>query len=437
MKLQKILTVATILLIFLVILANNSFATTATVNTDTLKLRKEASTNSDVLELLNNGQKLDVIEKSGDWYKVTINNMTGFVHKDYIKLDDELTGNNELNTQTNATTNTVENEVINSEEPTTNNIDNNQNTTAEYEIKEMKLFSDSNGYILPLINSNIIVELKKDMNVTVINEAGNWRYIQTEEVNCWIRKENLSEIANQTDNTNTGTNTNQNTNNTIKETDIEDKTLYVNTASIYVRKGPGTTYEVVDSLILNNTVTVIAESGDWYKVTIDGKEGYIAKRLLSATKQETTSRGDVERTQTEVAKENVIPDTSTTSKGEQIVQYAKQYLECPYSYGASGPSKFDCSGFTMYVFKNFGINLSHSATAQSKNGIYVAKENLQPGDLVFFKDYETMNGIGHCGIYVENGNFIHASSGTGYCVKISTLLSGSYYNRYETAKRLI
>lgn len=91
----------------------------------------------------------------------------------------------------------------------------------------------------------------------------------------------------------------------------------------------------------------------------------------------------------------------------------------------------------MYVYKNFGISLSHSATAQSKKGSYVAKEDLKPGDLVFFKDYETMNGIGHCGIYIGDGNFIHASSGTGYCVKISTLLSGSYLKRYETARRLV
>ena len=91
----------------------------------------------------------------------------------------------------------------------------------------------------------------------------------------------------------------------------------------------------------------------------------------------------------------------------------------------------------MYVFKNFGISLSHSATAQSKCGTYVSKSDLKPGDLVFFKDYETMDGIGHCGIYIGNGDFIHASSGTGYCVKISTLLSGSYEKRYETARRLI
>lgn len=91
----------------------------------------------------------------------------------------------------------------------------------------------------------------------------------------------------------------------------------------------------------------------------------------------------------------------------------------------------------MYVYKHFGYSLSHSATAQSKNGTYVAKTDLQPGDLVFFLEYDTMDGIGHCGIYIGDGNFIHASSGTGYCVKISTLTSGSYSKRYATARRLI
>ena len=156
--------------------------------------------------------------------------------------------------------------------------------------------------------------------------------------------------------------------------------------------------------------------------------GYIRKDLLSDSKQEATSRSSLPRETTE---------TKTTSMGQEIVDYAKQYLGYPYVYGGSGSSSFDCSGFTMYVYKKFGYSLSHSATAQSKCGEYVAKEDLQAGDLVFFLDYETMDGIGHCGIYIGDGNFIHASSGTGYCVKISTLLSGSYNKRYATARRLI
>ena len=103
--------------------------------------------------------------------------------------------------------------------------------------------------------------------------------------------------------------------------------------------------------------------------------------------EETTSRnadereqvvetaGQVEQSNLTATEEKVnnVVSTTSTSKGDEIVAYAKQYLGCKYVYGGSGPSTFDCSGFTMYVFKHFGVNLSHSATAQSKNGTYVAK----------------------------------------------------------------
>lgn len=226
------------------------------------------------------------------------------------------------------------------------------------------------------------------------------------------------------------------------DTEITPKIMYVNYSSVYVRKGPGTNYDVVESVILNDMVKVTAENGDWYKVEVDKTIGYIAKRLLSNKETEVTTRSENTRTTTEKpANESEITEpTATTyssSKGQEIVDFAKKYLGCKYVYGAAGPNSFDCSGFTMFVYKNFGVTLSHSATAQSKVGTPVSKDNLQPGDLVFFTDFETGVGIGHVGIYVGDGEFIHASSGTGYCVKYSNLTSGSYLKRYETARRIV
>ena len=433
-------------------------ATTATVNTDTLKLRKEASTDSDVLSLLNLGEKLEVIEKAGDWYKVKVNNKTGYVSKDYIKVSEEVSNNNveeENVDNTNQTTNTqtpTETTVIEEQQEETNN----QNTS--YINKELKIIKDTNCYILPLINSNILTNLKKDSKVTIKSEVNGWIYVETEELTGWILTSSVDianldtqsnneqvnsqepkvEESNKTEKTeeqNTQTTTTETKTQEPKVTPVAEKTMYVNTASIYMRKGAGTNYEVVDSLILNSSVIVTGEINDWYQVKVSGKTGYIAKRLLSSKKtEESTTRSSEERTNNQ---EQTTTNNVVTSKGEEVVNYAKQYLKCKYVYGASGPSTFDCSGFTMYVFKHFGISLSHSATAQSKKGTYVAKENLQPGDLVFFKDYQTMDEIGHCGIYVGDGNFIHASSGTGYCVKLSTLLTGSYNTRYSTARRII
>lgn len=481
MKSKKQIIVGIMLGILIILVNSKSMATTATVNTDTLKLRKEASTESDILSLLNLGEKLEIIEKTGDWYKVKVNNKTGYVHKDYIKLNEEVSTTNNVeknnaeqsNTeQNNENQNSIEQRNIENTNQTTNTQvstettvkeqqeeTNNQNAT--YINKELKIIKDTNCYILPLINSNILTNLKKDSKVTIKDEVNGWVYIETEELTGWIltnsidianmetqpnneqvdTKQQVEENNNKAEEEKQNTQTNEQTSPTETKTEepkvtpVTEKTMYVNTASIYMRKGAGTNYEVVDSLILNSSVIVTGEINDWYQVKVSGKTGYIAKRLLSNKKtEESTARSSEERTNSQ---EQKTTNNVVTSKGEEVVNYAKQYLGCKYVYGASGPSTFDCSGFTMYVFKHFGISLSHSATAQSKKGTYVAKEDLQPGDLVFFKDYQTMDGIGHCGIYVGDGNFIHASSGTGYCVKLSTLLTGSYNTRYSTARRII
>lgn len=451
MKLVKNVFSILAIIVFLLLLNSTSiFAKTVIVDTDTLKLRKEASTDSTILELLNNGQELEYIEETEEWYKVKVSGMTGFVHKDYAKLKEEINEKqnnveeNEQNIIKETNTNAIDDTIGNIEQDNMvdNNIEESYSSKGNIQIEtneELKINKDCNGYILPLINSNIIEELKKGDIVTVIAKTNNWLYVEGKETNTWIRLENIMDTIDSTennkeddvkDNSNENAQIPEDTND--EETEIKEKTMYVNTSSIYVRKGPGTDYEIIDSLILNSGVTVIAENGEWYKVKIQGETGYIAKRLLSSSSTQTTSRGDSVR-------ENVteVLNNISLSKGEQAVEYAKKYLGCKYVYGASGPGSFDCSGFTMFVFKEFGITLSHSATAQSKVGNYVAKEDLQVGDLVFFTDYETGNGIGHCGIYVGEGNFIHASSGTGYCVKISTLTSGSYFNRYETARRVL
>ena len=467
MKLVKnVLTILALIVAILIIISSHINAKTLTVNTDTLKLRKEASTESTILELLNYGEKLEYIEEAGDWYKVKIKGITGFVHKDYVKVKEENTNTNNVeentintknNTETNNVTNTIETNTI-SNNTVTNNTKNNEEiskgegqentlqTSSELtptEIKEMKVSKDSNIYILPLINANIIQNIKGNNNVTIISKTNGWAYVETDEVLGWIRQDVLIDstvVSDDTEITKPNDNNSQNEEQQItSDTKIAEKTMYINNTSVYVRKGPSTEHEVIDSLILNNSVKVVAENGDWYKVEVAGKTGYIAKRLLSDKQVATTSRGETDREEEKNTQQNATQNNqpANISKGQQVVEYAKKYLGCKYVYGASGPNTFDCSGFTMYVLKNFGVKLSHSATAQSRVGTHIAKENLQPGDLVFFTDYETGSGIGHCGIYIGDGNFIHASSGTGYCVKISTLTSGSYLKRYETARRVI
>jgi peptidoglycan DL-endopeptidase CwlO len=111
-----------------------------------------------------------------------------------------------------------------------------------------------------------------------------------------------------------------------------------------------------------------------------------------------------------------------------VVGIAMQYLGTPYVYGGASPSGFDCSGFIMYVFAQVGVSLPHNAAAQYGYGTPVDRSQLQAGDLVFF------NGLGHAGIYVGGGSFIHAPH-TGDVVKISSM-TGWYTSTYVGARRL-
>jgi peptidoglycan DL-endopeptidase CwlO len=112
-----------------------------------------------------------------------------------------------------------------------------------------------------------------------------------------------------------------------------------------------------------------------------------------------------------------------------VVGIAMRYLGVPYRWGGSSPSTgFDCSGFTKFVFAQVGVSLPHNAAMQYQLGRPVSRSELQPGDLVFF------HGLGHMGIYIGGGSFIH-SPRTGDVVKVSPL-AGWYSSRYVGARRL-
>ena len=124
------------------------------------------------------------------------------------------------------------------------------------------------------------------------------------------------------------------------------------------------------------------------------------------------------------------PAPPANSLGEQAVQIAMGELGVPYVWGGASPSGFDCSGLTMWVYAQLGIHLDHYTVSQFNAGPHVAESDLAPGDLVFFEP-----GIGHVGIYIGNGEFIHAPH-TGTVVQISSLSDSWYEAEYQGATRV-
>lgn len=114
--------------------------------------------------------------------------------------------------------------------------------------------------------------------------------------------------------------------------------------------------------------------------------------------------------------------------GVRAVAYAKRFLGVPYQWGGSSPGGFDCSGLVRYVYQRFGVDLPHSSYADFNLGRRVGRWGLKPGDLVFF------SGLGHVGLYVGRGRFIHAPH-TGTSVQISSL--SKWGGSYAGARRLL
>ena len=194
-------------------------------------------------------------------------------------------------------------------------------------------------------------------------------------------------------------------------------------STLNVRSGPATTYDKVASLSDGAVVTIVGIDSGWYKVTTSGgTTGYVSSDYMVTCKDSAGSRGDG----TAVA--------ASSGLGQQVADYGLQFLGTPYVYGGNGPSCFDCSGFTSYVYRHFGYTLNRTASGQLSNGVSVSKSELQPGDLVFFR-YNTTKAASHVGIYIGNGQFVHASTNT-YTVKTDNLTSGHYANVYVGARRL-
>lgn len=482
MKLAIKILLATLVSFLVLIMLNITKAVDVEITTETLNLRKEPSTESDIVAQISIGEECELLEEEEDWYRVKYGEYTGYISKEYARVvgeetqDNNSEGNSE--TQTNPEDNNDE-ESMNQENTDNNVVDennaaegNNQNAQA----KTAKTNKSTAIRITPLINSSILDTLKNNTEVTIVNEINGWSYVYTDEISGWVRNENI-DVA-ETTTTSAKEPSNSEPASETKEPSEPDDTSKPDEPSdtttsdftpkdmytidvVNIRQEPSTTAKVIMVLATNTSLRVVGETGDWYEVETSEGNAYVSKELLSDEQVEVTNRGNIDRnaeSEANIEESKTEDDNSTennssektetaSSTAEEIVKYAKQFLGVPYVYGGASPSGFDCSGFTMYVFDKFGISMRHGAQAQAKLGEEIKADkssktsllkNLEIGDLVFFLDYETMDEIGHCGIYIGNGDFIHASSGSGYCVKINSLLPGEYYNtRYCAARRVL
>ena len=472
-NLKKVLLTGTLTVVALLTISTYTNAATVKITGEVVNIRKEASTESSVVARLSEDVECEYIGEKGNWYQIKYKNYTGYVSKDYAKLQGKVSNNqsnsNTTNTQNNITTqntngnqnnstqtnNEQTNQTTNNQSnaETNNQADNEGDTTQTSSTQPVnkKLKQNSTIKILPLVHASDIGNAKTSDTVLVLTETSGWSYIQTDEISGWVRTTSLEEAKTTTQVSTKPTDTSSNSQSTTTE-----KTGYISEEEVNMRKGAGTTYSIIKTLKLNAKVTILGEEGKWYKIKAGSDTGYVSKDYVSDTakvtnrslteprenKEDEKEAENTKNTNTTASDKTTGNNTSTTSssiKGTDVVAYAKRYLGYKYVWGGDGSNgTFDCSGFTMYVYKHFGVSLPHYTVSQynSGKGKKITKQSdLKMGDIVYLTDYVTGAPCGHCGIYISDGKFIHADS-TVMKVNISDL-NGMYKGRFCGALRII
>ena len=238
----------------------------------------------------------------------------------------------------------------------------------------------------PSNNAQVVDVLSKNTDLVLLSEADGWYKVLHQGTEGFLAADHVELIQ-----------------------VLSNAKIVVDGKTVTVRKGPASTCEAAGVIKNGTVVDLTGFEGDWLAVSWNGIEGYV--NVYDAV----------------LTDEDLTPPPTVA---ELLVETAQEYLGCRYVYGAVGPKRFDCSGYTMFLFEQYGIELPHSSRAQRKMGTAVSKNELQIGDLVFFLNTT------HVGIYIGDGQFIHAST-TNYNVTINSLTSGYWSRHYSGACRIL
>lgn len=378
-KVCKIAYMTTLLSVFPFCVA---FGATGEIDGNAVRLRKEPSTDSKIIMLLEKGKKVEVLSKENDWYKIKVSESTGYVSESLIKNVSE---------DVVATVATTPEATVPVVTP----------VATSNESSEVKILAVTGSTVNlrkePSTSSSILGKVVEGDNLISegLTEDGEWYKVKFGDIEGYIYKDYITEDINKI----------------VGEGKIN--------SGVNFRKEPSTEAEVIATIPADSDITILGTEGEWYKILYNDQEGWIVARCVDRVTS--TSR------------------SGTNSVAKKVVELAKQQLGKKYVWGGNGPSTFDCSGLTKYVYGKVGVTLERVSYNQATQGIKVDKSKLQIGDLVFFSGINASSSsakVSHVGIYIGNGEFLHAANSSRGVV-IDDLNSDYYKKHYVTARRVI
>ncbi len=252
--------------------------------------------------------------------------------------------------------------------------------------------------------AKLVGKLPKDAACEVLEDDGEWAHITSGDVEGYVSLEYLF----------TGVKAK------MRAEEVAVTKAYVSEDGLRVRSEPNTDSEIITTVGAGEELEVVDVTDDWVTVLLDDEEVYVSAEYVDIA-----AGLDTAVTMTELLYGQGVSDIRV-----DICQYAKEFLGNRYVWGGTSLTNgTDCSGFTMGVFKNFGIKLPHSSRSQAGMGTKINLSQAQPGDLVFYGKGSYIN---HVAIYIGNGQVIHASS-----PKTGIKISNVYYRTPLKVVRII
>lgn len=290
------------------------------------------------------------------------------------------------------------------------------------------------------INAKIVGKMKKGNIATVLKKGSEWSKVRSGNVTGYVKNQYLvfgDEIEN------------------FAKQNVK-KVAKVQTETLRVRKKASTDSKIVTLVSEDDKLKVKKQNGDWAKVKVDGKTGYVSKDYAKVTysfgkaksmkqiqAEQAAKEAQKQAAQTTIGNESASTSSSNTSNssttsgstkassvqaakkasvsvsssgssatGSRIASYAQQFIGNPYRYGGNSLTNgIDCSGFTQQIMAKFGYSISRTSSSQAGDGRTVSTSNLRAGDLVFYGDGGSIN---HVALYIGGGQVVHASNSAPY-----------------------
>ena len=267
-----------------------------------LRVRSEANGNSEILGFLTNGCNVNILGESGNWYNISYNGKNAYVSKEYVKITSE--NNSQSNSNDNNSSQASEDKIYNKNGQVVN------------------VHSGLNVRSGASTSSGIIGSLSNGSNVTILGESGNWYKIKYGTSTGYVSKEYIK-ASGESSNSNTENNSNNsnagsNESNSSGETSIAKSGKVVNVQSaLNVRNGASTSSRIIGSLSNGSNVTILGESGNWYKIKYGTSTGYVSKEYIKASGESSNSNteNNTNSSNSESNGNNTSGETSTNKTG--------------------------------------------------------------------------------------------------------------------------